>query len=87
LVCLEPLFGSTSVSIAMRLPFFGRRTDNVFEGEAGTGKTRVWEETVSRASNAGLSVLTARAVGSEVQLSFARWSDRAALVGFAPARS
>src|SRR5215204_5873255 len=47
----------------------------VLEGEAGIGKTRVWEEGVRIASAAGYRVLAVRAAGSEVQLSFAGLAD------------
>jgi DNA-binding CsgD family transcriptional regulator len=47
----------------------------VFEGEAGIGKTRVWEESVGGAADSGFRLLTARAAGSEVQLSFAALGD------------
>jgi len=47
----------------------------VLEGEAGIGKTRVWEEGVRIAATAGCRVLAARVAGSEVQLSFAGLAD------------
>jgi DNA-binding CsgD family transcriptional regulator len=47
----------------------------VLEGEAGIGKTRVWEEGVRLASAPGGRVLAVRAAGSEVQLSFAGLAD------------
>jgi hypothetical protein len=47
----------------------------VLEGVAGIGKTRVWEEGVRMASAAGRRVLSVRAAGSEVQLSFAGLAD------------
>ena len=47
----------------------------VLEGEAGIGKTRVWEEGVRMAAASGLRVLAARTAGSEVQLSFAGIAD------------
>ena len=47
----------------------------VLEGEAGIGKTRVWEEGVRMASAPGGRVLAVRAAGSEVQLSFAGLAD------------
>jgi DNA-binding CsgD family transcriptional regulator len=47
----------------------------VLEGEAGIGKTRVWEEGLRTASAVGFRVLTTRAAGSEVQLSFAGLGD------------
>ena len=47
----------------------------MLEGEAGIGKTRVWEEGVRIAAASGLRVLAARAAGSEVKLSFAGLGD------------
>jgi DNA-binding CsgD family transcriptional regulator len=47
----------------------------VLEGDAGIGKTSVWEEGVRMASAPGCHVLTVRAAGSEVQLSFAGLAD------------
>jgi ATP/maltotriose-dependent transcriptional regulator MalT len=47
----------------------------VLEGDAGIGKTRIWEEGVRTASAAGVRVLATRAAGSEVQLSFAGLGD------------
>jgi DNA-binding CsgD family transcriptional regulator len=47
----------------------------VLEGEAGIGKTRVWEESVRMATALGSRVLGMRASGSEVQLSFAGLGD------------
>ena len=47
----------------------------VLEGEAGIGKTRVWEESVRLATASGCRVLAMRASGSEVQLSFAGLGD------------
>jgi predicted ATPase len=47
----------------------------VLEGEAGIGKTRVWEESVRTAEASGCRVLATRASGSEVQLSFAGLGD------------
>jgi DNA-binding CsgD family transcriptional regulator len=47
----------------------------VLEGEAGIGKTRVWEESVWTASESGFRVLASRAAGAEVKLSFAGLGD------------
>jgi DNA-binding CsgD family transcriptional regulator len=47
----------------------------VFEGEAGIGKTRVWEESVRRAADTGVRVVAASPAGAEVQLSFAALGD------------
>jgi DNA-binding CsgD family transcriptional regulator len=47
----------------------------VLEGEAGIGKTCLWEEGVRMAAAAGFRVLATRAAGSEVQLSFAGLGD------------
>jgi ATP/maltotriose-dependent transcriptional regulator MalT len=47
----------------------------VLEGDAGIGKTSLWEEGVRIAGAAGFRVLMTRAAGSEVQLSFAGLGD------------
>ncbi len=47
----------------------------VLEGDAGIGKTRVWEEGVRMAVRAGHRVLATRAAGSELQLSFVGLGD------------
>src|SRR5439155_4512215 len=47
----------------------------VFEGEAGIGKTSLWEEGVAEARAHGACVLVCRPAGSEVQLSFAALGD------------
>jgi DNA-binding CsgD family transcriptional regulator len=47
----------------------------LLEGEAGIGKTRIWEEGIRTASSSGFRVLAVRAAGSEVQLSFAALGD------------
>jgi DNA-binding CsgD family transcriptional regulator len=44
-------------------------------GEAGVGKTTVWEEAVARARGAGALVLVARPSESEAKLSFAALAD------------
>ena len=44
-------------------------------GEAGIGKTRLWEEAVRRAESAGLRVLSARPVEAESKLAFSGLSD------------
>jgi hypothetical protein len=45
------------------------------EGEAGIGKSRLWQEAVERARRRGFRSLVARPVGSEVRLSFAGLAD------------
>jgi len=47
----------------------------LLEGEAGIGKTTIWEWGVAAAEEARVSVLTSRPAGSEVQLSFAGLGD------------
>ena len=45
------------------------------EGEAGIGKTRLWQEGVERARGLGLRVLSTRPGGTEVKLALAGLSD------------
>ena len=45
------------------------------EGEAGIGKTRLWNAAVERAREHGCRVLSTRPGGSEVQLAFAGLAD------------
>ena len=45
------------------------------EGEAGIGKTRLWQEGVERARSLGLRVLSTRSGGTEVKLAFAGLTD------------
>jgi DNA-binding CsgD family transcriptional regulator len=45
------------------------------EGEAGIGKTRVWQEALRRAGAHGYRLFTCRPVESEVELGFAALSD------------
>jgi DNA-binding CsgD family transcriptional regulator len=47
----------------------------VLEGEAGIGKTRVWEGGVRMAARSGHRVLATRSSGSELQLSFVGLGD------------
>ena len=47
----------------------------VLAGEAGIGKTSIWEEAVARASNGGTTILVARPTESERELSFAGLAD------------
>ena len=47
----------------------------VLEGEAGTGKTTLWREAVSRAESRGLTVLRSQAAEAEATLSFAGLAD------------
>ena len=47
----------------------------MLEGEAGIGKTRVWEQGIRIAAAAGCRVLATRAAGSEVRLSLAGLAD------------
>ena len=47
----------------------------LIDGEAGIGKTRLWDEAVSRARASGCSVLVTRPAGAEVRLSFACLGD------------
>src|SRR5580765_4417534 len=51
-------------------------------GEAGIGKTTVWQAAVRRGNELGLPVLSARPAESEARLSFAGLTDL--LVGVAP---
>ena len=52
----------------------------VFEGEAGIGKTVLWQEGVRLARERGFRVLTARATQSELQVAFATIGDLLASV-------
>ncbi|HEX3978595.1 MAG TPA: LuxR family transcriptional regulator [Solirubrobacteraceae bacterium] len=45
------------------------------EGDAGIGKTTIWQETVDRARRAGMLVLACRPAAAEAKLSFAGLSD------------
>lgn len=54
----------------------------LLEGEAGIGKTRLWTAGVEASRAGGMTVLAARASGSEVHLSFTGLSD---LLGRLPA--
>jgi DNA-binding CsgD family transcriptional regulator len=47
----------------------------LLEGEAGIGKTTVWDAAVEAARRAGLRVLVCRGVGSEVRLGYAALTD------------
>lgn len=47
----------------------------LLEGEAGIGKTLLWQEALERARARGFRVLSARPAGSEVELSFAALGD------------
>ena len=47
----------------------------LIDGEAGIGKTRLWQEAVSRAHANGCRVLVSRPAGAEVRLSFAGLGD------------
>ena len=47
----------------------------LLEGEAGIGKTLVWQAGVDEALARGIRVLRARPAGSEVRLSFAGLGD------------
>jgi DNA-binding CsgD family transcriptional regulator len=47
----------------------------LLEGEAGIGKTTVWSAGVEAAREAGVRVLVARGVGSEVRLGYASLTD------------
>src|SRR5260221_10208779 len=49
-------------------------------GEAGIGKTTVWEAAVRRGRELGLPVLSARPAASEARLSFAGLTDLLAAV-------
>ena len=55
----------------------------VLAGEAGIGKTVLWEEAERRARTRGLTVLTSRAGASEVELAYVVLTDL--LAGIAPA--
>jgi DNA-binding CsgD family transcriptional regulator len=50
-------------------------TNLVLAGEAGIGKTMLWEEAVRRAGAAGLRVLSCRAAEAEAKLSFSALVD------------
>ena len=45
------------------------------EGDAGIGKTTIWQETVDRARGAGMLVLACRPAAAEAKLSFSGLSD------------
>jgi DNA-binding CsgD family transcriptional regulator len=47
----------------------------VVEGDAGIGKTTVWQETVDRARRAGMLLLACRPAAAEAKLSFSGLSD------------
>lgn len=47
----------------------------VLEGEAGIGKTTVWQQVVDRATAGGLSVLSCRAVQAEAKLAYVSLAD------------
>ena len=47
----------------------------LLEGEAGIGKTRLWNEGVERARRCGLRLLSTRPSGAEVKLAFAGLTD------------
>ncbi|HEY2769352.1 MAG TPA: AAA family ATPase [Solirubrobacteraceae bacterium] len=53
----------------------------MLRGEPGIGKTTIWEAGVSRAREAGATVLTARPVEAEAGLSFAALGDLVAPLG------
>jgi DNA-binding CsgD family transcriptional regulator len=53
----------------------------MLHGDPGIGKTTIWEEGLSRARAAGVTVLTARPVEAEAGLSFAAVGDLLAPVG------
>jgi DNA-binding CsgD family transcriptional regulator len=53
----------------------------VVEGEAGVGKTTVWQATLDRARARGLSVLRCRPAEAETKLAFAGLSDLMEVVG------
>jgi DNA-binding CsgD family transcriptional regulator len=50
------------------------------EGDAGIGKTTIWQETVGRARGAGILVLACRPASAEAKLSFSGLSDMLATV-------
>jgi DNA-binding CsgD family transcriptional regulator len=50
------------------------------EGDAGIGKTTIWQETVDRARGAGMLVLACRPAAAEAKLSFSGLSDMLACV-------
>jgi DNA-binding CsgD family transcriptional regulator len=54
------------------------------EGEPGIGKTTVWSETLRRAREAGMRVLSCRPAAAEAKLSFSGLSDMLAPVGAEP---
>ncbi len=45
------------------------------EGDAGIGKTTIWQETVNRARGGGMLVLACRPAAAEAKLSFSGLSD------------
>ena len=45
------------------------------EGDAGIGKTTIWQETIDRARDAGMLVLACRPAAAEAKLSFSGLSD------------
>jgi DNA-binding CsgD family transcriptional regulator len=47
----------------------------MLEGEAGIGKTTLWEEGIARGERSGFRVLACRPAGGEVRLSFAALGD------------
>jgi DNA-binding CsgD family transcriptional regulator len=47
----------------------------MLEGEAGIGKTTLWEEGIARGERSGFRVLACRPAGAEVRLSFAALGD------------
>ncbi len=50
------------------------------DGDAGIGKTTIWQETVDRARGAGMLVLACRPAAAEAKLSFSGLSDMLAAV-------
>ncbi len=69
-----------------RLESFLRQTTDGFallaiEGEAGMGKTTLWEEAVSSARAIGITTLTARPTEAESALSFVALNDLVEGVG------
>ena len=59
--------------------FLARRDDLpaglLIQGEAGIGKTTLWQQGVARAEQMGYRVLSCRPAGAEVELAFAALSD------------
>ena len=53
----------------------------VFAGDAGMGKTTLWEDAVAKARSRGLGVAVTRAAAAESSLSFAGLSDLVAGIG------